>query len=45
MCLKIACPVIAFKDDKAMITDIESCNGYGLCMQVCKFDAISRVGA
>lgn len=45
MCLKIACPVIAFKDDKAIITDPESCNGCGLCMQVCNFDAISRVGA
>lgn len=45
LCLKIACPVIAFKDDKAVITDPDNCNGCGLCMQVCNFDAISKVGA
>lgn len=44
MCLKIACPAIAFVDGKAVIADPASCNGCGLCMQQCKFNAIERIG-
>ncbi|HHV18331.1 MAG TPA: indolepyruvate ferredoxin oxidoreductase subunit alpha [Thermoanaerobacterales bacterium] len=43
MCLKIGCPAIAFKDD-VMVIDQASCNGCTLCMQVCRFDAIERLG-
>lgn len=45
LCLRIACPAIAFIDGKAVIADPDNCNGCGLCMQMCKFDAISKVGA
>lgn len=44
LCMKIACPAMALKDDKAIIADPASCTGCGLCMQMCKFDAISKVG-
>ena len=43
-CLRIACPAISFKDGVAVIADPESCTGCGLCMQMCKFDAIFKVG-
>ena len=44
-CLRIACPAISFQDGLAVIADPDSCNACGLCMQMCKFDAISKVGA
>ena len=44
MCMKVACPAIAFENGKAVIADPASCNGYGLCKQMCKFDAIERIG-
>ena len=43
-CTLIACPAMAFKDNKALIADPASCTACGLCIQMCKFDAISRVG-
>ncbi|MDO4176395.1 MAG: indolepyruvate ferredoxin oxidoreductase subunit alpha [Bacillota bacterium] len=43
-CMKIACPSLAFKDKKAYIADPANCTGCGLCMQMCKFDAIEKVG-
>jgi indolepyruvate ferredoxin oxidoreductase alpha subunit len=43
-CTLIACPAMAFKDKKSMVADPASCTACGLCMQMCKFDAISRVG-
>ena len=43
MCLKIGCPAIAFSDGKSGI-DAVSCTGCGLCVQVCKFNAIERMG-
>lgn len=43
-CMKIACPAIAFKDGKATISDPSSCTGCGLCAQMCKFNAIEKVG-
>lgn len=43
MCLRIGCPAISFKDGTIVI-DQSSCNGCTLCKQVCRFDAIERVG-
>lgn len=42
MCMKIACPAISFSSKKATIVDPASCTACGLCMQMCKFDAIKR---
>jgi len=42
-CLRTGCPALAFKNGSIVI-DISMCNGCGLCMQVCKFDAIEKVG-
>lgn len=44
MCMRIACPAIAFADGKAQIFDPASCTGCGLCRSLCKFDAIEKVG-
>ena len=44
MCMKIACPAIAFKDGKAQIVDPASCTGCGLCASLCKFGASERKG-
>lgn len=43
MCLKVGCPAISFKDGAAYI-DQTMCVGCDVCMQVCKFDAIVKVG-
>ncbi len=43
-CIKLTCPAMAFVDGKAVITDPNACTGCGLCMQMCKFDAIEKVG-
>lgn len=43
MCLKVGCPAIFFKDGKSYIEQ-SMCVGCEVCMQVCKFDAIGRVG-
>ena len=42
-CIKTGCPAIAFKDGHVVI-DRNMCNGCTLCKQVCKFDAIEKVG-
>ncbi|QCX34359.1 indolepyruvate ferredoxin oxidoreductase subunit alpha [Caloramator sp. E03] len=42
-CLRIGCPAITFKNGKIAI-ERSMCNGCTLCMQVCKFDAIEKVG-
>jgi indolepyruvate ferredoxin oxidoreductase alpha subunit len=42
-CLKIGCPALMFKDGIVSI-DKNMCNGCELCKQVCKFDAIEKVG-
>ena len=42
-CLKIGCPAIAVKEGQVLI-DQTACNGCGLCQQVCKFEAIAKVG-
>ena len=43
MCVKIACPSLAYIDNKATIVDPVNCNACGLCLQMCKFDAIKKV--
>ncbi|MDF2521163.1 MAG: indolepyruvate ferredoxin oxidoreductase subunit alpha [Clostridia bacterium] len=43
MCLKVGCPAISFKDGVSYI-DQSMCVGCDVCMQVCKFDAIVKVG-
>ena len=43
ICLKIGCPAIVLKENDISISQ-EMCNGCDLCRQVCKFDAIVRVG-
>ncbi|MCI2062096.1 MAG: thiamine pyrophosphate-dependent enzyme [Eubacteriaceae bacterium] len=44
MCMKVACPALAFDDGKAHIADPAACTGCGLCMQNCKVGAITKVG-
>ena len=39
MCMKIGCPAIAMKDNKAKI-DPTLCVGCGVCSQMCKFGAL-----
>jgi len=43
VCLRTGCPAISFRDEK-IIMDKAQCNGCTLCKQVCKFDAIVKVG-
>ncbi len=43
MCLGLGCPAIVLKEKEVSINR-EMCNACGLCWQVCKFDAIVRVG-
>lgn len=40
-CMKIGCPAISFKGNKACI-DSTLCVGCGVCKQLCKFDAITN---
>lgn len=42
-CLRIGCPALALKGEQLFI-DREMCNGCGLCQQVCKFEAVTKVG-
>lgn len=41
MCMKLGCPAISIKDGKVEI-DNTQCNGCGLCINVCPFDAIEK---
>jgi len=43
MCMKLGCPAITIKDGKMLINNA-LCNGCTLCQNVCKFDAIRKVG-
>lgn len=43
MCLKLGCPAIEKENDKIIINDA-LCNGCGLCSEVCKLNAIRKVG-
>ena len=42
-CLKIGCPAIELRDDKVYI-DAKTCTGCGVCLQLCKFNAIRKAG-
>ncbi len=41
MCMKLGCPAITIKNDKVVI-DQTQCNGCGLCINVCPFNAIEK---
>ncbi len=41
MCMKIGCPAISVKNNSVVI-DTNLCNGCGLCMNVCPFEAIEK---
>ena len=41
MCMKLGCPAISLKDGKVVI-DQTQCNGCGLCINVCPFNAIEK---
>ncbi|NLY43864.1 MAG: indolepyruvate ferredoxin oxidoreductase subunit alpha [Clostridiaceae bacterium] len=43
MCMRLGCPAISNKDGN-MTIDITLCNGCGLCVKVCRFSAIEKVG-
>ena len=44
-CLKPGCPALTRNEDGTIAIDETMCNGCGLCMQLCKFDAIKLVKA
>ena len=41
MCMKLGCPAITLKEGKVVI-DSTQCNGCGLCINVCPFNAIEK---
>ncbi|MCR5691942.1 MAG: indolepyruvate ferredoxin oxidoreductase subunit alpha [Eubacterium sp.] len=41
-CLKPGCPALTKNPDGTISIDETMCNGCGLCMQLCKFDAIEK---
>ena len=41
MCMKLGCPAISVVGDKIII-DQNQCNGCGLCLNVCPFEAIEK---
>lgn len=41
-CLKPGCPALTKAEDGTIRIDQTMCNGCGLCMQLCKFDAIEK---
>ena len=43
-CLRIGCPAITKAEDGTVRIDPAACNGCGLCLNYCKFDAIKKVG-
>ena len=43
-CLRPGCPAITKNADGTIMIDQTMCNGCGLCMQLCKFGAIEKVG-
>lgn len=44
MCLKTGCPAISFDEEKGSIIDQDMCVGCDVCLQICPFDAIKKVG-
>ena len=43
-CLRVGCPAITKAADGTVKIDPSACNGCGLCTNLCKFDAIKKVG-
>ncbi|MFI3226132.1 MAG: indolepyruvate ferredoxin oxidoreductase subunit alpha [Clostridia bacterium] len=43
LCMKLGCPAISVVNNKVVI-DATQCNGCGLCLNVCPFNAISKEG-
>ncbi len=41
-CLKPGCPALTKNEDGTIAIDATMCNGCGLCMQLCPFDAIEK---
>ena len=44
LCLKPGCPAITKNSEGVIVIDDTMCNGCGLCMNLCKFGAIEKVG-
>ncbi|MDR3584887.1 MAG: thiamine pyrophosphate-dependent enzyme, partial [Desulfosporosinus sp.] len=45
MCLKLGCPALSFDEvNKTIQVDQALCTGCGLCMNVCKFNALRKAG-
>lgn len=42
-CLRPGCPALTKNEDGTISIDDTMCNGCGLCMQLCKFDAIEQI--
>ncbi|MBQ1244125.1 MAG: indolepyruvate ferredoxin oxidoreductase subunit alpha, partial [Clostridia bacterium] len=42
MCMKLGCPAISVDEAGSVRIDTSLCNGCGLCMNVCPFDAIEK---
>ena len=42
-CLKPGCPALTRNEDGTVKINPSMCNGCGLCMKLCKFDAIEEV--
>lgn len=42
MCMKLGCPAITQAADGSVKINLTQCNGCGLCMNVCPFDAIKK---
>ena len=42
-CLRPGCPALTKNEDGTISIDETMCNGCGLCMQLCKFDAIEQI--
>jgi indolepyruvate ferredoxin oxidoreductase alpha subunit len=45
MCLRPGCPALTKNEDGTISIDATMCNGCGLCMGLCKFEAIEKVDA
>lgn len=43
-CVRLGCPAISRDEDGFAVIDTSICVGCGQCVQVCRFDAIVRVG-
>lgn len=42
LCMKLGCPAISIDENGSVKIDASQCNGCGLCMNVCPFNAIAK---